>query len=77
MVAIERIDHRIVGKLLDELPSFNDYSLAILPDHPTPITIKTHTSDPIPYAMYSTEENSSDDVRGTMNILQVNGSMGL
>ena len=55
MVAIERIDHRIVGKLLDELPSFNDYSLAILPDHPTPITIKTHTSDPIPYAMCSTD----------------------
>jgi 2,3-bisphosphoglycerate-independent phosphoglycerate mutase len=76
MVAIERIDHRIVGKLLDELPSFNDYSLAILPDHPTPITIKTHTSDPIPYAMCSSV-NSSDDIMKYDEYSASKGSMGL
>lgn len=53
ILAIERIDRRILGKLLEELPSFGDYAIAILPDHPTPIDIRTHTSDPIPYAMYS------------------------
>jgi len=51
--AIERIDHRILGKLLEELPSMGDYAIAILPDHPTPIELRTHTSDPIPYAIYS------------------------
>ena len=76
MVAIERIDHRIVGKLLDELPSFNDYSLAILPDHPTPITIKTHTSDPVPYAMCSTT-NKSDDIMKYDEYSASKGSMGI
>jgi len=53
IMAIERIDRRILGKLLEELPSLGDYAIAILPDHPTPISIRTHTSDPIPYAVYS------------------------
>lgn len=51
--AIERIDRRILGKLLEELPSMGDYVIAVLPDHPTPIEVRTHTSDPIPYAVYS------------------------
>ena len=59
--AIERVDNRILGKLLDELPDFGDYSIAILPDHPTPLSLKTHTSDPVPCSMFSTT-NSSDDV---------------
>lgn len=52
--AIESIDVKIVGKLLDELPKFDDYAISILPDHATPIKVKTHTMDPIPYAMCST-----------------------
>ena len=51
--AIEHIDNRILGKLLDELPSINDYAVTILPDHPTPIDVRTHTSEPVPYAVYS------------------------
>lgn len=51
--AIERIDKRILSKLREELPLMDDYTLAVLPDHPTPIDIRTHTSDPIPYAMYT------------------------
>jgi 2,3-bisphosphoglycerate-independent phosphoglycerate mutase len=51
--AIENIDNRILGKLLDELPSLNDYAISILPDHPTPIDVRTHTSEPVPYAIYS------------------------
>ena len=51
--AIERIDRRILGKLFEELPSLDDYALAVLPDHPTPIDIRTHTSDPVPYAVYT------------------------
>ncbi len=51
--AIERIDRRILRKLREKLPVIDDYALAVLPDHPTPIDIRTHTSDPIPYAMYT------------------------
>ncbi len=60
LLAIERIDHRILGKLLDELPNFDEYSIAILPDHPTPLKLKTHTSDPVPFSMYSTADKSDD-----------------
>ncbi len=52
--AIESIDTKIVGKLLDELPEFDNYAISILPDHATPIALKTHTTDVIPYAMCST-----------------------
>jgi 2,3-bisphosphoglycerate-independent phosphoglycerate mutase len=52
--AIESIDEKIIGKLLDELPKFDDYAISILPDHATPISLKTHTTDAIPYAMCST-----------------------
>jgi 2,3-bisphosphoglycerate-independent phosphoglycerate mutase len=56
--AIERIDDRIIGKLLDELPRFKEYSIAVLPDHPTPISIRTHTRDPVPFSMFSTNGES-------------------
>ncbi len=76
ILAIERIDHRILGKLLDELPGFDDYSIAILPDHPTPITLKTHTSYPVPYSMCSTTD-SSDDVLKYDEYSASKGSLGI
>ena len=51
--AIERIDQDIVGPLLKGLEETGeDYSILVMPDHPTPISIKTHISDPIPYLLY-------------------------
>lgn len=51
--AIERIDQDIVGPLLKGLEEAGeDYSILVMPDHPTPISIKTHISDPIPYLLY-------------------------
>jgi len=73
--AIERIDKRILGKLLDELPQYDDYSLAILPDHPTPIPIRTHTSDPVPYAMYCPGKKK-DDVNHYDEFSAAYGSQG-
>jgi len=74
--AIERIDKRILGKIMDEIPSFNDYSLAVLPDHPTPIILKTHTSDPVPYSMCSTE-GKSDIVKRYDEFSVQKGSQGI
>lgn len=51
--AIERIDQDIVGPLLKGLEAAGeDYSILVMPDHPTPISIKTHISAPIPYLLY-------------------------
>jgi 2,3-bisphosphoglycerate-independent phosphoglycerate mutase len=49
--AIEDLDRRMLGKLLKGLKE--PYAIAILPDHPTPITVGTHTRDPVPFAIES------------------------
>ncbi len=51
--AIELIDEKIVAPILAALEEDNEeYSILIMPDHPTPLAIKTHTSDPVPYIIY-------------------------
>ena len=49
---IEDLDKRLLGRLLDGLKE--ECVIAVLPDHPTPIKIGTHTKDPVPFAIYST-----------------------
>jgi 2,3-bisphosphoglycerate-independent phosphoglycerate mutase len=48
---IEDIDERLLGIILKEIK--DDFTIAILCDHLTPVTLKTHTSDPVPFAIYS------------------------
>jgi 2,3-bisphosphoglycerate-independent phosphoglycerate mutase len=48
---IEDLDKRLVGRILQGVKE--PYSIAILPDHPTPITIGTHSRDPVPFAIQS------------------------
>lgn len=50
--AIEDIDRRILAPLLEDMRAFGEFSLLIMPDHPTPLALRTHTSDPIPYLLY-------------------------
>lgn len=56
--AIEMIDEKIVKPILGYLKSSNDdFSILIMPDHPTPLATKTHSSEPIPYLLYSSKNN--------------------
>lgn len=48
---IEDLDKRLVGRLLRGLRE--PFAIAVLPDHPTPIRIGTHTRDPVPFAIQS------------------------
>ena len=51
--AIEQIDKNVIGVVKMALDKANvDYRMLILPDHPTPICIRTHSSDPVPYLLY-------------------------
>ena len=51
--AIEYIDERIVGPIKAGLEAAGEsYRMLILPDHPTPIRCRTHTSDPVPFLLY-------------------------
>jgi len=50
--AIRRFDRRIVGPVLAGLEKSGfDWRVLVLPDHPTPIALRTHTSEPVPFAM--------------------------
>ncbi len=49
--AIEDFDARLVGRVLCGLEKFDDWSLLVLPDHPTPISLRTHSSEPVPFAI--------------------------
>lgn len=52
--AIERIDQEALGRILRELPAISpEYKILLLPDHPTPLSVKTHVADPVPFAIYS------------------------
>lgn len=50
--SIELIDERVLAPLLEGLEQMGDYSVMILPDHPTPLSTKTHARDPVPYLIY-------------------------
>lgn len=50
--SIEYIDKLVVRTLLEGLASYDDYSIMVLPDHPTPLSLRTHTSEPVPYIIY-------------------------
>lgn len=52
--AIERFDRLVVGTVLKGIRRFPEHSILVLPDHPTPIRIRTHARDPIPFAVFST-----------------------
>jgi 2,3-bisphosphoglycerate-independent phosphoglycerate mutase len=49
--AIEDFDKEVVGRVLDGLKRFPEWRVLALCDHPTPISLKTHTPDPVPFAM--------------------------
>lgn len=60
--AIENLDARVIQPVTEAFDKAGvDYRLLVMPDHPTPICVRTHTSDPVPYMLYdSTEAVKSD-----------------
>jgi len=48
--AIESFDRFVVGPLMRKLSDGPNHRLVVLPDHPTPIRLRTHTGDPVPFA---------------------------
>lgn len=58
VLAIELLDQRIVKPIIDGLNAMDDdYRVLVMPDHPTPIAYRTHTSTPVPYVLYDSRVN--------------------
>lgn len=51
IASIERIDSRVMRPLVQAL-SGGDFAIAVMPDHATPLSVRTHTTDPVPFFVY-------------------------
>ena len=64
--SIEYLDSRLIGKVKQAMEDAGeDYRMLVLPDHPTPIRIRTHTSDPVPYVLYDSTRQEKKRARFT------------
>ena len=57
--AIERFDKDVVGTVLHGIEKFKDHRIMVMPDHSTPISVKTHTHDPVPFIIYSSDDRDN------------------
>ena len=58
--SIEQIDEKVVKYIIEAMEEKGwDYSVLIMPDHPTPLGLKTHVSDPVPYVLYRRGDGGS------------------
>ncbi len=50
--AIEAIDRLVLGPVIEGMKEFGEFRILVLPDHPTPLSVMTHTADPVPFVIY-------------------------
>ncbi len=61
--AIEDFDEFIVGNIIHGMKQFDEYRILALPDHPTPVELRTHTADPVPFIIYdNTKERTGGHI---------------
>ncbi len=63
--AIEDFDQKVVGPILRGLESFPDFRILVLPDHPTPIVLKTHSAEPVPFVIFDSEDRKKSAKEGS------------
>lgn len=76
--AIEMIDEHILAPVVEFLRGYDDFAVLVCPDHPTPLSIRTHTSTPVPYLIYDSKNEINSGVkvfcekeaRGTGNYIE-------
>lgn len=60
--AIESLDVKVVRNVYEGMKAAGeDFRMLLLPDHPTPIAIRTHSSEPVPYLLYDSTDESDRD----------------
>lgn len=55
--AIELIDGKILGPVVEELRKMGDFKVLVTPDHATPLSLRTHTNDPVPFFIYDSTKD--------------------
>ena len=64
--SIEYLDSRLIAKVKQAMEEAGEgFRMLVLPDHPTPIRIRTHTSYPVPYLLYDSTRQQKKRARFT------------
>lgn len=78
--SIEYLDSRLIARVKQTMEEANeDFRILVLPDHPTPIRIRTHTADPVPYLLYDStrqlkkRERFTEEAARNANNFEPNG----
>lgn len=62
--SIELIDELMIGPMMKKMEEMDEeYAIMVLPDHPTPLDINTHTGEPVPFAIYSNAKSFSNNAK--------------
>jgi len=62
--AIEAFDQKVVGTIVRGVERWRDYKIVVLPDHPTPVHLRTHADDPVPFVIYSSKGEFASRAKG-------------
>lgn len=61
VASIEYLDQRVIKIIMEEMEQAGaEYRMLVMPDHPTPIHCRTHTSDPVPYLLYDSRAKQNN-----------------
>ncbi len=60
--SIEQIDGEVLGLVLKAMDQFDDFRLMLLPDHPTPLSTRTHSNDPVPFMIFDKNHPVTDSI---------------
>ena len=64
VTAIERIDQRVLQPVVEALQQTNeDFRILVMPDHATPLSLRTHTMDPIPFLIYDSRRQAENQAQ--------------
>ena len=74
---IENLDRRVVGPIFEEVSKWDEpVAIAVMPDHPTPVEIRTHVKEPVPFIVWY-PGISPDSVQTYNEVSCVSGSYGM
>lgn len=72
--SIEQIDLQVIKPVFEYLERCGeDYAILVLPDHPTPIQIRTHSAEPVPFALYRKGDRAGREIRYTEGEARLTG----
>jgi len=76
ITSIENLDKKVISIITKEMQNAGaDYRMLIMPDHPTPIRCRTHTSDPVPYLLYDSTKSQKNSFKYNEADVKLSGNV--